>query len=544
MRKVLVAAAWPYVNGSLHLGHVAALLPADVIARYHRAKGDDVLFVSGSDCHGTPILVTADREGTTPLEVATRYHEEFVEMLIKRLKFSYTLYSKTMGEFHRQVAREVFAALHAQGNMVPKEEEHAYCEKCVRFLPDRFIEGTCPHCGADRARGDQCDSCGRLTTPQDLKQPRCRTCGVAPISRLSTHLYFRLPAFQERLTAWVAKQSGWRENAFTVTKAWLKRGLEERPVTRDLAWGIPVPVEGFTEKCIYVWFEAVCGYLSCSREWAAGAGRPEAWREWWENPDAIHYYVHGKDNIPFHTIIWPAMLMGLGLHLPDRTVSSEFLNFEGIKFSKSEGIGVWLPQVLGRFEPDAVRFYLIASGPETSDAAFRWQDFQQRVNAELIGVLGNFWNRTFAMTHRYFGSVPEAAATDAEGIALTEASTAAFGAVGGALERAELRQALNGLLNLARKANGYLERREPWKRIGGDRSHVAETLAVCCVVADTLRRLAGPFLPTTVEKLNAYLGITDDRWLFQPLAAGHRMDAPTALVQKIDPSLIEEATKA
>ena len=331
-RKVLVAAAWPYVNGSLHLGHVAALLPADIIARYHRAKGDKVLYVSGSDCHGTPILVTAELEGRTPEEVAGRYHDEIVRTLIGQLRFSYSLYSKTMGAFHKGVAQEVFTKLYADGYMTAHEEQQAYCSTCTRSLPDRFIEGICPKCSRRGARGDQCDSCGHLHTPSELIEPRCRTCGTTPVWKPSTHLYLRLPMFQDRLAMWTnATQKNWRENAVSVTKGWLAKGLEERPITRDLSWGIPVPVNGFTEKCMYVWFEAVIGYYSCSREWATLQGTPDAWREWWENPDALHYYVHGKDNIPFHTIIWPTMLMALGLHLPDRIVSSEFLNFGGVK---------------------------------------------------------------------------------------------------------------------------------------------------------------------------------------------------------------------
>lgn len=543
MKKVLIAAAWPYVNGSLHLGHVAALLPADVIARYHRARGDDVLFVSGSDCHGTPILVTADREGLSPGEVATRYHNEFVDTLVGKLKFSYSLYSKTMGDFHKGVAQNVFATLHSEGHMVSHEEEQAYCNTCQRFLPDRFIEGTCPRCASASARGDQCDSCGKPYTPKELENPRCKTCGATPSWRPSTHLYLCLPKFQNRLEEWSVAQRGWRENAVTTTKSWLKQGLKERPVTRDLSWGIPVPVIGFEEKCIYVWFEAVCGYLSCSKEWATLHGSPEAWREWWENPDSLHYYVHGKDNIPFHTIIWPAILMGLGLHLPDRIISSEFLNFEGVKFSKSQGIGVWLPQVLEKFEPDAIRFYLVASGPETNDTNFQWQDFQQRVNAELIGVLANFWNRTFSMTHRYFGSVPDVEVVSQESLELMRECEAIFRAVGQHIQDAELRLALNGLLNLARHANVYLEHRKPWEQFGTDRVHVAETLAVCCIVSDTLRRISQPFIPNTTERLNRFLGVTDVVWSYSPLPAGHTIGEPSPLVQKVDLDAITNGTK-
>lgn len=539
-RRILVAAAWPYVNGSLHLGHVAALLPADVLARYHRAQGDKVLFVSGSDCHGTPILVTADQEGLAPEEVAGRYHEEIVRTLVGQLRFSYSLYSKTMGAFHKKVAQEVFAKLHANGHMATHEEQQARCDTCGRSLPDRFIEGTCPKCGTRGARGDQCDSCGHLHTPRELIAPHCRTCNATPVWRPSTHLYLHLPAFQERLAVWSnTSEQNWRENAVKVTKGWLAKGLEDRPITRDLSWGIPVPVEGFTEKCMYVWFEAVIGYYSCSREWASLQGTPEEWREWWENPSALHYYVHGKDNIPFHTIIWPAMLMALGLHLPDRIVSSEFLNFGGVKLSKSQNIGIWLPQALAKFDPDALRFYLTLNAPETKDSIFRWRDFEQRVNADLIGNFGNFLNRTFSMTHRYFGVIPLAEVVAGESAKLLEATVVAFGEIGAFIERSEFRQALFGILALSRQANGYLERREPWKKIEVDKAHLAETLSVSMVVADVLRRLAAPFLPGVVERLNAYLGTEDVRWGYSPLSVNTPIAQPTPLLSKVDSAVID-----
>lgn len=539
-RRILVAAAWPYVNGSLHLGHVAALLPADVLARYHRAQGDKVLFVSGSDCHGTPILVTADQEGLAPEEVAGRYHEEIVRTLVGQLRFSYSLYSKTMGAFHKKVAQEVFAKLHANGHMATHEEQQAQCDTCERSLPDRFIEGTCPKCGTKGARGDQCDSCGHLHTPRELIEPHCRTCATTPVWKPSTHLYLHLPAFQARLTTWLESvQKNWRENSVSITKGWLAKGLEDRPITRDLSWGIPVPVDGFTEKCMYVWFEAVIGYYSCSREWASLQGTPDEWREWWENPDALHYYVHGKDNIPFHTIIWPAMLMALGLHLPDRIVSSEFLNFDGVKLSKSQNIGIWLPPALTKFDPDAIRFYLTANGPETKDSPFHWRDFEHRVNADLIGNLSNFLHRTLSMTNQYFGVIPETTTISEESVALRTAIATAFEEVGSCIERLEFRRALFTILALSRQGNVYLDRRAPWKRILIDRTHVAETLSVCMEVMDALRRLASPFLPTMMNRLSAYLGTEDIKWVYAPLATGTVISPPSILLQKIDSAVID-----
>ncbi|MBI5077421.1 methionine--tRNA ligase [Candidatus Falkowbacteria bacterium] len=539
-KNILVAAAWPYVNGSLHLGHVAGLLPADILARYHRSKGDKVLYVSGSDCHGTPILVTAEKEGKNPADIASRYHDEFVEMLIKKLGFSYSLYTKTMGDFHKAEAQKIFSTIYEAGYMTPHEEQQAFCSQCQRSLPDRYIEGRCPNCGAENARGDQCDSCGHVHDPSSLINPRCRNCGTNPIWQSSTHLYFNLPVFEEKLKNWVKQQKGWRNNAFTMTEGWFQRGLQERPITRDLIWGIPVTVPGYTDKCIYVWFEAVMGYLTCSKEWAAQQGTPDAWREWWENDDAFHYYVHGKDNIPFHTILWPAMLMALRLHLPDQIVSSEYLRLEGLKLSKSKGIAVWLPHALEKFESDAIRFYLTLNGPESGDISFNWRDFQHRVNGDLVGNLGNFWNRTFSMANRYFGKVPESSDFDEVSAKLLEDANIIFTAVGDHIERAEFRQALRLVLEFSQRGNGYINEREPWKQIKDNEKHAQQTIYVCCQIAETLRRLSAPFIPHACEKISRFLKTDDLAWRFTLLPANYAIEKPTAAIAKIDAAIIDE----
>ncbi|HAR54870.1 TPA: methionine--tRNA ligase [Patescibacteria group bacterium] len=544
-RKILVAAAWPYVNGSLHLGHVAGLLPADIIARYHRQHGDDVLFVSGSDCHGTPILNTAEKEGVSPQVIAERYHQEAVDMLINRLGFSYSLYTKTMGDFHKSVAQTLFQEIYDNDCMVAKEEDQFFCVYCNRFLPDRFIEGTCPNCGATGARGDQCDSCSKLHDAKDLLQPTCKICNNTPVLRRSKHLYFRLPLFQDRLDAWMLTVAdGWRENAITTTRsALLDQGLKDRPVTRDLSWGIPVPVEGFREKCIYVWFEAVMGYFSCSREYSVLQNTPEAWRDWWENDQAIHYYVHGKDNIPFHTIIWPAMLMALNLHLPDKIISSEYLNFEGLKFSKSKGIAIWLPEALAKFDPETIRFYLTLNGPETKDVSFRWNDFRERVNADLIGTLGNFWQRTFAMITQNFDAIPSLQdyPADNHGTTLLQKAATTFEIVSQAIEQGNLRTALSEVLDLAKAGNIYLNQREPWKMAKTNRNHAGISLAVCAAIGDALRRLVAPFIPQPIERLNSYLGTTDLTWRFAPYhLGGKQIIPPSVLIRKIEKETIKE----
>lgn len=533
-KKVLVAAAWPYVNGSLHLGHLAGLLGADVLARFHRARGDDVLFVSGSDCHGTPILVTAEREGRSAEEVAQQYHEEAIRMLIEAFGFSYSLYTKTMGAFHHQVARSLFAQIHEQGYLIEREENQLYCDQCQRFLPDRYVLGTCPFCNAERARGDQCDSCGKLLTPEELKNPFCRVHGVVPVWKTSRHLYFDLPQFEERLRHWVKKgPKQWRLNAIAQTNGQLAQGLHPRAVTRDLSWGVPVPTPGFEKKRMYVWFEAVMGYLSCSMEWADQQKTPDLWQDWWCNPDAIHYYVHGKDNIPFHTIIWPAMLMALGLHLPDRIVSSEYLTLGAKKFSKGEGVGVLLPDMAKNFDPDAVRFFLVLQGPETSDAPFEWQDFQNRVNGDLIGNLGNLWNRVYSMAHRYFDGVPIYMVQDSESRDLRAKGQKAFDDVAAAIEGLQLRAALQQILELSSLANQYLEQRAPWKQVRKDRAHAAETIGVALEIAETLRRLSTPIIPKAAARLGEYLGVAGIEWKYIPLPAGLHLEGPTPLFVKI-----------
>lgn len=541
-RNVLIGAAWPYVNGSLHLGHVAALLPADVLARYFRANGDHVLYVSGSDCHGTPILVTAEREGVPPEAIASRYHDEVVQMLIHKLGFSYTLYSKTMGAFHKATARDLFRRLYDAGHMIEREDEQFFCVTCARFLPDRYVEGTCPHCFQGGARGDQCDLCGQTFDAIELMMAECRVCRKRPERRRSTHLFFRLSAFEERLTAWIAThQDDWRSNALAVTKSWLDRGLHDRPITRDLTWGIPVPVDAYTEKRMYVWFEAVMGYLSCSKEWAASTEDPEAWRAWWENKDALHYYVHGKDNIPFHTIMWPAMLMALGLELPHAIVSSEYLNFEGVKFSKSAGMAIWLPDALAKFDADALRFAIMLNGPETHDTSFSWKEFQARVHGDLIGTIGNFWNRSFslAVKHRELVTNWRGDLQD-DSAALLRATADAFTNVGAAIERTEFRSALQGILALAQQGNQYLAARTPWKTVRdpATQDDAADAITTACLLGDALRRLMAPFTPHIAGALSAYLETDDFAWYVQVEFRVPRTP-PTPLVAHIDDALIE-----
>jgi len=375
--RIFIGVAWPYVSGWPHLGHVAGVyLPADIFSRYHRLAGNEVLMVSGSDEHGTPITVRADQEGKTPKEIADRYHDVLL-WCWEKLGISWDLYTRTGTDNHRQVAQDMFKRLLEQGYIFEDTTPHLYCETDKRSLPDRYVEGRCPNCSFDRARGDQCDNCGRPLDALDLGNPRCRLCGGEPVVRQSAHFFLALDKFSDRLREWVSEQHHWRPNVRNFTLGMIDEGLKPRPITRDITWGVPIPLPGYEDKRIYVWFEAVCGYLSASKEWAARKGEPDAWRRFWDADSGVKaYYFIGKDNIPFHTIIWPAMLMGYGgLALPFDVPANEYLNFKGQQFSRGRNWAVWLPDYLERHPPDPLRFVLCAEMPETQDNDFTWEKY-------------------------------------------------------------------------------------------------------------------------------------------------------------------------
>lgn len=542
-RKILVAAAWPYANDSLHLGHAAALIGSDVLARYFRLNKDEVLFVSGSDCHGTPITVTASQQGVKPSTIADKYHNEFVKTLIDGLGFSYDIYSKTTTENHRKVVQEIFQKLYQKGYIYPKTEELPYCENCKKFLPDRYIEGECPICHFDSARGDQCDDCGNLMDTIKLINPKCKICGNIPKWKQSEHFFLKLSALQDKLKDWVSTSKGWRINAKKFTANLLDQGLHDRAITRDIEWGIPIPIKGYESKRIYVWFEAVCGYLSASKEWSVSIGKKDKWKEFWKNDKAVHFYVHGKDNIPFHTIFWPAVLLSLeDLHLPDRILSSEYLTLEKKQFSKSRQWAVWLPDFLEEFDSEALRYYLIANGPETSDADFSWDNFQTLTNSELIGNFGNFVYRVLSFIKNNFPEGVQIQETiDNKATEFLDLAQGAFSSAGSAIEAGRFREGLRHVLEVAEHGNRYINDASPWSTIKENRSKAGNDLAVAGQVIKCLAILIEPFLPRSSERICNDVGLDFSKleWSY-PSHGSLIVSDPNPLYKRIETSDIEK----
>jgi len=525
--RILVAVAWPYAAGPRHIGHVAGFgVPSDVFARYHRLRGNDVLMVSGTDEHGTPVMVVADREGLSPRETADKYNA-LTRTDLRDLGISYDLFTRTTTPNHYQVVRDVFRALYEHGYIFEKTTLGAFSASTGNTLPDRYIEGTCPNCGFPTARGDQCDNCGKQLDPTDLIDPRSTIDGSPPVFRETTHLFLDLPQFQDRLLEWLETKDQWRANVRNFSLE-LVREIRPRPITRDLDWGVPIPVAGYEEhpnKRIYVWIDAVVGYLSAAVEWAAARGTPDAWREWWQDPEARHFYFMGKDNIVFHTVIWPAELMGydvggeLGdgrpLTLPENVVASELLMMERQQLSASRGVGIYIKDFLERYDADALRYYLTAAGPETQDADFTWVEFVRRNNDELVATWGNLVNRTLASAHRNFGEVPKPAELSARDEALLAEVEGGFDAVGAQIEAARFRAALAEAMRLARSVNEYTSQQQPWALAKSDPERAATVLYVALRCVDNLKILFTPFLPFSSQKLHELLGY--DGYIAGPL---------------------------
>jgi methionyl-tRNA synthetase len=552
--RIFIGVAWPYANGPLHLGHVAGCyLAADVFARYHRMRGNDVLMVSGSDTHGTPITIRADQEGVTPTEVVERYHAEFLETW-ERLGISFDLFTHTNTENHQRVVHDIFLSLLEQGYIYTDNMLLAYCPGCNRFLPDRYVEGVCPYCAYNRARGDQCDQCGRTLDPQELNEAVCILCGGSPEFRESEHFFLKLSAFEQPLLEWIREQPHWRANVSNQTRSFLEGGLKDRAITRDLTWGVPIPLEGYEGKRIYVWFEAVIGYLSAAVEWAANSGQENRWEDFWKDPATRSYYFIGKDNIPFHSIIWPAMIMGYGnsLNLPFDVPANEFLSLENRKFSTSQNWAVWVPDYLERYDPDPLRYLLSINMPETGDADFSWAEFVRRNNEELVATYGNLVNRVLSFTYRNFdGRVPQAGELDEVDIRVLDSARSALDEVGRSLEGAKFKAAIGQAFGLAQDANRYLDAKAPWRAIREDQSDAANTLNVSIRVINCLKVALAPFLPFSSQKVHEYLGfdgaVEQEAWDFEILAGaiegGSALRQPSPLYTKLDPKVVEQETE-
>jgi len=545
--KILIGVAWPYAYGLLHLGQVAgAYLPADIFARYHRMKGNEVLMVSGSDQHGTPITIAAEKRKKTPAEIAAFSHRTFLESW-RKLGISYDLFTTTGTANHAAVVQDIFLSLLRKGYIYRDTVSQAYCEKCQRFLADRYIEGECPFCHFIPARGDQCDKCGKPMNPAELIKPQCVLCGSTPVFRDTEHFFLKLSAFGDRLLEWVKRQEHWRPNVRNFTLQYLEEGLKDRAITRDMEWGVAVPVAGFEKKRIYVWFEAVIGYLSASREWAQSSGDGEKWRPFWEG-DASSYYFIGKDNIVFHTIVWPAMLMGYGgLNLPYDVPANEFLTIEGKKISTSRNWAVWLPDYLSRYDPDPLRYVLAVNMPESSDTDFSWREFVRRNNDELVATYGNLVNRVLTFVYRNFeGKVPASRNIDPAGERLLAHAAMALIDVDHALAQCHFKQAIKAAMALAHEANRYLDEKSPWKVIKQDRQAAADSLYVAIGAISYLRTMLSPFLPFSSQKVHEYLGfkgrVEEYGWKVAVPAGGQELVPPQPLFTKLEEKLADEET--
>ena len=545
--NILVCAAWPYANGSIHLGHVAGCyLPADIFARYHRLKGNNVLMVSGSDAHGTPVTITAEANGSTPEEVASSYQEEFLQDW-KDLGISFDLFTSTHTDNHFSVSQDIFLKLYEKDFIYKDTMSQPYCEDHQRFLADRYVEGVCPHCHDGGARGDQCDACGNTLDPKDLIDMRHRDCSAKPVFRETEHFFLRLSAFEQQLLDWTRQQNHWKPNVKNFTVGFLEGGLKDRAITRDITWGVPVPIPGYEDKRIYVWFEAVIGYLSAAIEAGDELGNPDLWMDFWKD-NARSFYFMGKDNIPFHTVIWPAMLLGYGgYNLPYDVPANEYVNMESQKISTSRNWVINLKDAVQRYDPDPIRYTLSAIMPETSDSNFTWDEFVRRNNDELVATFGNLVNRVLSMIHRNFdGQVPSQNNVGTSEVEINKLAEATLISVSESIELCKFREGLTHCMSLAREVNRYLDEKAPWTAIKSDRDSAGTTLNNSVNIINCLKTLLHPYLPFSTQALHEMLGLEGGvekngwTWKSQELTPGHKLGEVKRLFDKLDDSVSEE----
>jgi len=543
--KILVTSAWPYINYVPHLGNiVSSILSADVVARYYRLKGNEVVYVTGSDEHGTPIEIEAVRLNVPPKQLTDRNHTQ-VSDLFKRWGIAFSNYTRTENPVHKTFVRDLLLKIYENGYIFTQETEQLYCPKCDRFLPDRFVEGTCPNCGTDDARGDQCDSCGSLLEPTNLLQPRCAICNSTPIKETRKHWYFDLPKLTEKLTDYIQNNENLPDNARNFTLNLLKEGLKPRPVTRDNKWGIQSPFPGSEDKTIYVWVEAVLGYISATIQYFKRLGEEERWKEFWFNKEAKTLYFIGKDNIPFHTIILPALLLATheDYNLPWTVHSTEFLMFDGQAFSKSRRIGVWIDEALELFPADYWRYSLMSIRPEVKDTNFSWTTLIEKVNSDLNDTLGNFMHRTLTFINRQFDStVPQPSSLDEKDKAVLLEAKEIVNQNAERMEAFKLQEALRIAISLAHLGNRYFNEKEPWKTIKTDRQQSANTLYVAAQIVKQLAIILEPFIPFACEKLWTLLNLEgsvhEQLWseTEKELPPGHKINKARPLFSKIEES--------
>ena len=551
--KILVTSALPYANGPIHLGHLSgAYLPADIYVRYQRLKGRDILFIGGSDEHGVPITISADKEHVSPKVIIDRYHE-LNKKAFEQFGMSFDIYSRTSLPIHHETSKEFFLEFYNRGILNKTKSLQFYDEKAKMFLPDRYVEGTCPNCGAEGARSDECENCGALYDPNELKNPKSKITGQTPVLKETSHWFFPLGKYQEKLEKYVDemnKKYGWKDNVLQYCRGWFKSGLQDRAVTRDLDWGIKVPVEGAEGKVLYVWFDAVLGYISATKELSIQLGKKDLWKEYWQGKDTKYVAFIGKDNVVFHCIVFPAMLMAWNegdkekYILPQNVPANEFLNFEGKKFSKSRNWGIDVIDFLKLFPADSLRYALVSNLPETRDSDFQWKEFQARNNSELADILGNFINRTLTFVHKHFeGKVPQKVkleSIDEEMLKLIASYPAKVSAL---LERYKIKDSVQEVMNLARAANKYFNDSEPWKTVKADKEKCAATLYVSLQTIYTLAELLEPVIPFASGKIFKMLNAEKTLWDKcgeENLPAGHILNKPDILFVKIEDEVIEK----
>jgi methionyl-tRNA synthetase len=541
--KILVTSAWPYINVTPHIGNlVGSVLSADVVARYYRLKGEEVIMVSGSDEHGTPIEVEAIKLGVKPKDLTDKNHARVAE-LFRRWGISFDNYTRTESPVHKEFVQQHLMKIYNNGYIFTQETEMLYCEKCGRFLPDRFVEGKCPYCGHVPARGDQCDACGRLLEPTILIEPYCVICKGKPVVKKTKHWYFDLPKFADKLARYISENEQLPANAKNFSLNLIKEGLKPRAVTRDVSWGIPAPFPGAEGKTIYVWVEAVLGYVSATIEYFRKRGDPEGWKAYWFDKNAKTLYFIGKDNIPFHTIILPALLMASheDYNLPWNISATEFLQFKGEKASKSLRIGIWIDEALELFPPDYWRYFLIATRPETKDSNFSWELFAEKINADLNDTFGNFVHRTLSFINRHFNSqIPEPSTFDAEDEQVLKSFKEHVDNIASNFEACRLQAAANGVMSIGRLGNQYLNEKEPWNLIKRDKAKAATTMYVAAQLVKALAIVSAPIIPFTAEELwktlNLPGSVHQQRWkeALKPPPAGHKIAEAKPLFRKIE----------